>query len=548
MSKAFYWVMLVGITTSCNFYHHQYTEQLKRLDLLLNDAPEAVWDSLQKINIRDYSPAQKAYYYLLTASAADKNPLYPGNDSTLNLALEYYEENPDYYHLARARYYLGKNKQKEKSYKEAYQLFKQAESSLIQSKKEDLRLLGLIYCQLASIQQQQWNLKEAETLCQKSVDLFAASQDTILTIYALEQKGIIQTEAKKFDEAKKNLYKSVEIISTLKSSHTKAYFETKRNLLASISLFYRKTGNIHLAREYNRKCMALFEEYNQKIPSCHFYHTSLIYSALNKPDSAEIFCQHMITAARQENNTPHLINGYRMLALLYEKAGKYREACESNKEYNRLKDSSDRVINQNNALKYNKTKAEKLLLQTKNNRLKACLFIPILLLLGSLTGIFLYNRHKKLKLEYSRLSEIVKHTQWGFMVTKEFITENHIAYDELEKMLNRAKGLNGINTEFYNKFHNALLQQKSSYSGRLFNHLTNSNGSFETKFQQQFPDFHTDDLLLATMIHHQWKLSDMASILHLSLDAIRKRKIRLGNKISTYLKREIDIDEYLKNF
>ncbi len=40
----------------------------------------------------------------------------------------------------------------------------------------------------------------------------------------------------------------------------------------------------------------------------------------------------------------------------------------------------------------------------------------------------------------------------------------------------------------------------------------------------------------------------MASILHISLDATRKRKMRLSSKISAYLKKEIDLDEYLTNF
>lgn len=552
MSKIFYWMMLVGVTTSCNLHNNQYTNHLKELDALLKDSPEMVWDSLQQMDTEKFSASQKAYYYLLHASATDKNFIYLENDSTLSIALEYYHENSHYYHLARARYYMGKYQQKRKKYKEAYQLFKQAESNLNQSKKKDSHLLGLIYYQLALIQKQQWNLTEAEILCQKSFDLFTAGKDTISAVYALEQKGVIETDLKKYKEAEANLYKSLEIISKLKSKNSKVYFKTKRSILAALSLFHRKTGNMNLALEYNRKCLNLFKEYNHPITSRHLHNSLVIYNALNKTDSAKILCNEMIIAAKNENNIPNLINGYRIMGLFQEKEGKFREACLLNKEYNELKDSLNEVRNTSNILeiekKYNKAEAERILLKAKNSKLKAYFSLSFILLLISIIGIFFYNRHKKLKTEYDRLSEIVKHTQWGFVVTKEFITENHIAYDELERMLNRAKGLNSINTEFYNKFHNVLTQQKASYSGRLFNHLTNSNGSFESKFQQQFPDLNSDDLLLATMIHHQWKISDMASILHISMDAIRKRKARLSNKISAHLKKEIDLDEYLANF
>ncbi|MDE5612528.1 MAG: hypothetical protein K2I90_10980 [Odoribacter sp.] len=217
-----------------------------------------------------------------------------------------------------------------------------------------------------------------------------------------------------------------------------------------------------------------------------------------------------------------------------------------------LKDSLHMAISQNNIPEiekiFNQAETERFLLENKNNTLKICLSITLVLFIASLIVLFFHLHHKKKKTAYNRLTEAVKHTQWGFLVTKEFIAENRIAYDELERMLNRAKGLNNINTEFYNKFHNVLTEQKANYSGRLFNHLSTSNGSFETKFQQQFPDLSTDDFLLATMIHHQWKISDMASILHISQDAVRKRKMRLGNKLSTLLKKEINLDKYLTNF
>lgn len=197
---------------------------------------------------------------------------------------------------------------------------------------------------------------------------------------------------------------------------------------------------------------------------------------------------------------------------------------------------------------FNKAETERQLLKTQNSRLKICLFAIIILCIGSLSALTLYIRRKICKTKQLRLSDSIKHSQWGFLVTKIFITENHIAYDELERTLNRAKGMNDINTEFYNKFHNLITRQKANYSGRLFNHLTTSNGNFETKFQQQFPNLSIDDFLLANMIHHRWENSDMASILHLSQDALRKRKTRLSHKISTYLKKDIELDEYLTHF
>lgn len=550
MTKIIYVIALLGVVASCNLYNNQYTSQLKDLDSQLEKNPEMVWDSLKKIDTRNLNQAQLAYYYLLDASATDKNYVYLKSDSTLKIALEHYQDHKDFYNLARAQYYMGKYEQKSQRYKEAYELFKQAESNFKESQESYPHLLGLIYYQLALIQKQQANPTEAEILCQKSFDIFTEINDTIPAVYALTLKAVIEIDLKQFDQAKRDLFKSLDIITSIRKN-SEQVFEAQCYILASISLFYRKTGNMALALEYNEKCLALFETYQRNITSKYYYNALVVYSTQNKLDSAKIYCNKMILAAQEEKNGKNLSNGYRILSILMEKEGKYQEACKLKNYYNKLKDSLNEDKNNSNMLeiekRYNNAESERLLLKAKNSKLKAYFSIPIIILCAFILGFFLYSRHKKLKIEYNRLSKMVKHTEWGFLVTKEFITENHIAYDELERILNREKGLNNINSEIYNKFHEALIQQKANYSGRLFDRLTNFDGSFGTKFQKLFPEFNTDDLLMATMIHHKWKISDMTAIFHASLDATRKRKARLAHKISSKLDKEIDLDEYLAN-
>ena len=159
----------------------------------------------------------------------------------------------------------------------------------------------------------------------------------------------------------------------------------------------------------------------------------------------------------------------------------------------------------------------------------------------------IYFRHRKLKVQYEKLSETIKHREWSFMMTKEFITENHIAYDELERLLNREKSLHHLSSESYKRLYEALIQQKANSSGRLIYRLTNFDGNFSIRFQRMFPECNTDELLLASMIHHQWRMTDMTTIFHASPEALRKRKNRLAHKISTKLQKEIDLDEFLKN-
>lgn len=551
MVKLFYVIALLGVVASCSFFNNQYTNELKNLDAQLEDHPEMVWDSLKKMDTEKFNESQLAYYYLLNASASDKNLVYLDNDSTLSIALEYYRDKKnDLYNLARAQYYMGKYEQKKERYREAYEHYKEAEINFKDSKEENQHLLGLIYFQIALIQKFQNNLSEAEISSQKSFEIFTAIDDTISAVYALKQKGVIEIKLKKYSEAKDNLYKSLDIISNTKKE-SKQIFEVHYSILGSISQLYRRSGNIALAADFNNKVLSLFKKYNKDITSSHYQNTMVIHNALNNRDSTRIYCHKMIEAAEKENNVINLFNGYRILSLFEAQDGNYKKACELNYAYNKLKDSWNEAQKKNNLLdiekRYSKAESERQLYKAEISKLKAYFSIPILVLIGIIIGIFLYNRHKKLKVEYNRLSEMVKHSEWGFLVTKEFITENHIAYDEMERMLNREKGLKNINVEIYNKFHDALIKQKTNYSGRLLDRLTNFDGNFGSKFQRLFPDVNAEDFLMTAMIHHKWKISDMTVIFHVSVDALRKRKTRLTHKISAILNKEIDLDEYLTN-
>lgn len=551
MVKLFYVIALLGVVASCSFFNNQYTNQLKNLDARLEDHPEMVWDSLKKMDTEKFNESQLAYYYLLNASASDKNLVYLDNDSTLSIALEYYRDKKnDLYNLARVQYYMGKYEQKRERYREAYEHYKKAEINFKESGENNQHLLGLIYYQLALIQKQQWNLTEAEFYCEQSFNIFKQNNDTVPTIYALIQKGVIDIDLKEYDKAKKNLYKCLDIISNT-SENSKFYFEAKNYILSSLSLYHRKLGDVENALDFNNESLLLFKKYNKNVTSKHYHNTLLIYNVLNQYDSVKMYCNKMIEAAKREDDATNLFNGYRILSLFETQDGNYKKACELNILYNKIKDSINTVINHNNLLevekKYNKAEAERQLYKAEISKLKAYFSIPILVLIGFIIGIFLYNRHKKLKVEYNRLSEMVKHSEWGFLVTKEFITENHIAYDEMERMLNREKGLKNINMEIYNKFHDALIKQKTNYSGRLLDRLTNFDGNFGSKFQRLFPDVNAEDFLMAAMIHHKWKISDMTVIFHVSVDALRKRKARLTHKISAILNKEIDLDEYLTN-
>lgn len=550
MKKLLYLIVLFGIFTSCHLDNHQYNNQLKNLDAQLEQHPEMVWDSLKKIKVNKLNKAQSAYYHLLNASATDKNLIPIENDSTLVLALEYFTEEEDYYNIARCQYYLGKYKHQQEQTKKAFELFKKAEHNANQSDENIDHLLGLIYYQQGLILKQEYNYPEAEKLFQQSYDKLFQTKDTISAVYSLKFIGTIQLNQKNYYQAKITLDSSLKVINSINNNSIKKIL-AKNSILSAISHYYIKTNDLNNALTYINQSLSTFKKNKTKVPARYYYIITYIYNELQQIDSAKCYTNKMLLAAREEKNKSNLIMSYKYLSSFAEKEGNYEKAYSLKKYSDQLKDSLLTILHQNNILelerKYNTAEAKRLVLKAENSKLRAYAITTVILFGLIIIGLPLYKRHKKLKMKCDRLSEAVKHTEWGFLVTKEFITENHIAYDELERMLNRERSLHNINTEFYNRFHEALIQQKANYSGRLFNRLTSFDGTFGAKFQQLFPDFNTDELLMASMIHHQWKTVDMTTIFHASAEALRKRRTRLANKISAKLGKEIDLDEFLSN-
>lgn len=551
MTKIIFWAVLLGVATSCSFNNNQYSSYLKQLDSQLDENPKMVLDSLKKLDPQKLDANQQAYYYLLNASAIDKNYMYLDNDSTLRISLEHYRDHNDYYKLAKCQYFLGKYAEKRQQTKTAYELFKQAEINFKTSKEKDPHLLGLIYYHIGRILKQQNNQVEAESFVDESYKIFMDENDTISAAHSLKLKASLLISSKKYSEAKTLLFKSLNLISTIQAS-TEKIIEAKNSILPIICLSYIKTDSLNKALEYAKKSLTLYEKENLTIPSQFYWNVVWTAFKLNQLDSARYYCNRMIAAATNENNIPNLSNGYKTLSSIEEKEGNYKKACELKNYFNKQKDQHNTALNRNNILElernYNKAETERLLLKAENGKLRAYAISTIIIFLILIIGFPLYHRHKRLQIECNKLSQKAKHNEWGFLITKEFITENHIAYDEFERILNREKSIKNITSDLYNKLHEILIQQKANYSGRLFDRLTSFDGAFGTKFQKQFPDFNSDELLMATMIHHQWKLKDMTTIFHISIDAVRKRKTRLTNKISSKLKKEIDLDEYLTNF
>lgn len=547
MWKTIKFIIGLSLLASCQPRSHNYSEQLGQLDNLIEEKPQYVLDSLEKIDPSQLHKPEKAYYYLLLASVNDKN-LIPSNDSTLLISEKYYKTSDNFYNLARTQYYLAKYIYKQQDKENAYDLLKQADTNLQKVTHPDIHLQGLIYYQLARIQNNQNNLAETEFYSKKALEKFLKIQDTVSAVHCLKLLGQITIDRKDYDQSKKYLTQGLNLLDSLKDQNDRKICESRAGILSSLSILYRKTSDLSKSLEYSRECLKLFSSDEDKILSEHYYSILLVFNKLNETDSTKYYGQKLIETAKKEKRLFNIINGYRLLAKIEKQQGNYKDACFYQDKVNIYKDSLNIDANKNKVIeldkKYDIAQKEKQVLQAENNQLRSYLFFLVIVIIISFIIITIYRKHKKLKLEYTKLSEDVQHTEWGLSVTQELITINNIAYNELERLINRYS-VGNTDSVIYNRFKDVLAKQKSNYSTQLIMTLTNFDKAFVKKFQSKFTNFSSADMMLAAMIRHRWKGADIAAVFHVSAEAIRKRKARLTKKITEIINEDIDLEEYL---
>lgn len=526
-----FWGSFFSCTTS---NQTSLLKQMRKWDKLLENTPLAVKDSLKTINPHFLNEEEQAYYYLLQAAAADKNFEEFKNDSALWQASHYYTNQKDILKLARTKLYLGEYQFLQKNNaKEAYILLKQAEDCLKEKNKEELKILSLVYYWLGQIHHKQNNLDEAEEYYQKSVKLYSNLKDSLSIVYSLRQLGRLYTNQKRIDIAKNKLEEAASIIKKLDKGKNNQLTRLHLGTLNYQSYLYRTTHNYDSALQYSKECIFIIESRNYPIKSPYYQAITQIYQQQKALDSSKYYCNQMLASAKVENNIFALIQGHKILFQIEEKLGNYKKSCELREKFNELKDElnshSEQKALKELESKFKLSEQEKENLKIKNRSLWIFTLSAILALVASGIALYFMWRHRKLKVCNNRLSEEIKKIQWGLALSKELINDNSSIYEELERLLNR--NIKVLPSKIFDEFQETFRQQKNNYSQRLFSALTNIDNNFTVELHKKYPGLTPEEVMLASMIRHQWKTGDIAQVFRITFDALKKRKYRLKQKL-----------------
>lgn len=540
--------IIVILLISCKSNNDVYTRQLTGLDKILENQPERVLDSLKNMDADLFNRANKAYYYLLLASANDKNFIKTKSDSTLRIAEKYYHQNRNYYNLARTQFYLAQYLFQNKEFENAFNFFKEAETSFNKSDHADLHLIGLIYYWIAQLQSRQANLAEAEIYYKKSFETYSELKDSLSMIYSLRQLGQVSINKREYDKAKSFLDQTINIVETIDHGTDRRITEIKASVLNIENFYYRKLSDHPNALKSIKECITILNGKGLPVSSQYYYSIITVFHQTGETDSVKYYCLKMLPVAEKENNFTNLTNGYKLLCEIEEQKGNYQEAYRLRKRFDELKDINNVQIKAERILElekmYDVAEKERVILKQDNENLNLFTITLVILIIVCMASLYFKLAHRKLKQKNQQLSEAVKRTQWGFKLFKNLVDNHSTSYEKLEKLLYQYK-INITHPDLYTEFLEFSQKQRELYSRQLLSSLTSIDSDFIKQLQERCSDLSPDDIVLASALRHHWDIKEIMEIFRVNKEALRKRKIRLQEKVMRKEEEGEDFDVFL---
>ena len=168
------------LLTSC---HSRIEHQLADIEALVSQQPDSALSALKRIDtLSIHRTKDKAYYALLLSAARDKCYIDVTNDSLITLSADYFANHGSLYNRMRSYYYQGIVRINKKEFPAAIVSLEKAEKDA--KRLNDLRYLGLIYRNMASIFHATNNYSQAVDYTKAAISCFDNNKDSIYALYA----------------------------------------------------------------------------------------------------------------------------------------------------------------------------------------------------------------------------------------------------------------------------------------------------------------------------------------------------------------------------
>lgn len=556
-SLIYFFAVALFFSIACQHKQDKGHKDLAIADSLMFISPDSSLKILE--NFKDAESLDKeglAYYALLLSQARARNYIIPDNDSLIKVALNYYSTSKD--SLMKARTYLYAYDTYKELGQESKALYYIQSAAKAAYGLNDNRLLSYIYYYWGYLLQNEPPFEEAEKKYFEAKKYATANKDTALEIGIISGLGRIYFQQNDYIASLAMMNEGIKLSRKLKKpAHSSYSLYGYSALLLEID-----NQNIEALKLINESLKFDLDEMSLKQT---YLVKGRIFMKLNQFDSAQYYLKKGI----QNEGVYARANYNDIMSLLEVRRGNYKAALEHriacSKQMDSVRDSLKRKELMDLQKKYDLStiEAERDKLQIEKQHDKIIIMVIVILFLLASIGIivwrsFVNNKMSKLVAKTKRqLSTHEQNTEKKIQSIKErektnyakkeaeLLSELNDKNNQIEAILSRNKLIGDILFEQY-----PIVQKIRSFGNRnakakmtdkpftltkpdfykLIEALNLCHNNFADNLTNEYPSLSKDEQLLCFLIKMGENSNDIAALMDVSAETLRKRKSRLKNE------------------
>lgn len=407
--------------------------------------------------------------------------------------------------------------------------------------------------QIGDIEASIENYDSSISYYKKAIEIYKRLNETIYLAYAYNSIGISYQKLKDYKNARSSYKMAIALSETVENKLSLS------NALHSLAELEIIEENYDKAEELLTRSKALAHEENLQLSLANAYdglsqvdfHSNNFLSALDNNENA-------ITLAKTSGALPHLQQLYDHKSNILSALNKHEEAIEYLKASQKIKDSLFsstkaqqieelktiyETENKEQQIKNQKNEIELLKISSKVNRLHR-LLLALGLFIALIAVYAFYQRNKRNKLDKEKAEAEAEYK------TKELTTHAlHLAKknEVLNDLKQKAKVLKADANadpgyQMLIQTINFDLQDDNNWEN-FSKYFEQVHKGFNTKAQQQFPQITSNDLRLMALMKMNLTSKEIANILNISNDGIKKARYRLRKKLN--LSKQDSLQEFI---
>ena len=522
--------------------------------------------SPQKMNKIHY-----AEYCLLLTEAQDKMYYSFTSDSVILIATNYYETKNDRQKLPKAYYYMGRIHQELNEIPYALEYYLKAENNAGEN-FEDARLMSRIYNSIGSIYTQLHIYEDALNAYKKAEYYLYACEDSVGLPFVLRDMARIYHVTTKLDSAEYCYDQAIKL-----AMNTQNKYALSSSLTEIANLFIQR-------KKYNKAfdyLSLLLENQKQKALS---EQTALVYADIylntGRIDSAKYYLNQSLLS----RNIYTKAASYNKLHQIKKEEESYKQALEYAEIYSSYKDSIQKIVNRESALRiqnlynFQKLTREKENIEQMHHKNKqqmvSLFYISISLTLIAIL-LFLYQKQRR-RNELLVQEKLMKLKEEQYAKSQDKVKENLVQIELLKNKLQENEELFTKQMELLEYENNRInlarqnqdIQCEKLISSQVYLKLKETAPTkamkvevwqelhktvdeiyerFGNKLRNYYPKISEREEKVCYLIKANFSVTEIANLVGLTKSAVTLCRKRLFEKIHKIPGSGEDLDLFLKN-